>query len=378
MAGPPTEDTGGHRADTLDVAALCKERGWNWSRLARELRRVAKIAGITLPSDDSLRRRFRGWANSGRQPDEMYTMLLRQAFGLVQTHPVEHPGDFLGRIDRGFSIDKETVAALEAQTDGMRLLDRRLGAHRLLSQSEMHARTIADLVQWSPEGHIRRDLAAAGAEAAALAGWQALDLGQLKAAWNLHTLARGLAGESGYPSIIAHVFAQQAYALLDAGRAAQAAAQFEAARAAAGTSVPGVVRAWLITAEAEARAANGERGTTLKLLDRADRYLSDDAVPGIFLDPAHLARWRGHCLARLGHEEAVTTLTSALEQLDPEFNRAAAGLHTDLAIAHDARGDRDGRHHHAEMANSLSSSTGSTRQRLRIQALLDAEGEQVK
>jgi len=345
------------------------------------MRRVAASDRWELPSDESLRRMIRQWANGSRRPSSDYAALLARVFGIVQVQiGPEATDEFLELLDRGDSAaDEGLVLALEAQTQSLRVLDRRLGARRLLGQAEAHARNVADLVQWSPFGQVRDALAAAGAEAAALAGWQALDLGRPKASWSLHQQARALAQESADPSVIAHVTAQQAYALLDAGRATRAVAQFERARESAGSRIPGVVRAWLAAAEAEARAATGDHPGTARLLAEAERSLSSDEVPFIFLDAAHLARWRGHCLARLGDSEAVSTLSDALEVLDPEFNRAAAGLHADLATAHAVNGALDAARHHAQMAARLSSTTGSERQRARVrQLLVDSEREQME
>ncbi|MGL5851346.1 MAG: hypothetical protein ACRCZD_11250 [Phycicoccus sp.] len=68
---------------------------------------------------------------------------------------------------------------------------------------------LAALEALKPLGRMRSELAAAGAEAVALAGWQALDLGRPRASWRLHAEACSLAYESGDLSVIAHVTAQQ-------------------------------------------------------------------------------------------------------------------------------------------------------------------------
>ncbi|MFV2198547.1 hypothetical protein [Nocardiopsis sp. LOL_012] len=49
-------------------------------------------------------------------------------------------------------------------------------------------------------------------------------------------------------------------------------------------------------------------------------------------DHIRLPRWRGHCLARLGHGEAIEDLTRALDDIAPlGLGRAEAGLRTDTA-----------------------------------------------
>lgn len=375
------EDSGGLQGDSIDVAGLCAAHGWTRARLIKALRNVAALEGRELPSDDSLKRMIRLWVNGTRRPSEDYAGLLARAFGISQVQAgIESTEDFFDLMERADStVDADLVTALEAQTQSLRELDRRLGAHRLLAQAEGHARNAADLVQWAPLGKIRRQLAATGAEAAALAGWQALDLGRPKTAWKLHALGRALAQESDDASVIAHVTAQQAYALLDVGRAEQSVSHVVAARAAAGTTVPGVVRAWLAAAEAETRAATGDSAGAVRMLDHAeDLHSSDTHLPFIFLDAAHLARWRGHCLARLGHPDAMPVLSHALDVLDPGFHRAAAGLHADLATAHRLSGDYDASCHHARLAVRLSDRTGSHRQRARVTALLHPESKEVE
>ncbi|CAM3574076.1 hypothetical protein GCM10007368_16650 [Isoptericola cucumis] len=344
------------------------------------MRRAAATDGAKLPGDDSLKRMIRLWINGERRPSDEYAALLARTFGVVQVHTGGDSTDgFLDLLARAeSSVDAELVDRFEAQTQSLRVLDRRLGARRLLGQAEAHAQNVADLVQWAEFGAVREGMAATGAEAAALAGWLALDLGKASDSWRLHNLARALAVEAGDTAVVAHVTAQQAYALLDAGRTSRAVKQFEAARQMAGTRVPGVVRSWLFAAEAEAHAAAGDTSTTLDLLDRATAALDDDDVPFVVLDSAHLARWRGSCLARLGHPEAIQVLNDALNRLDPDFNRAAAGLHADLATAYTVARQPDAARHHAQDAAKLSAATGSNRQRSRILALLGAEREQVQ
>ncbi len=89
----------------------------------------------------------------------------------------------------------------------------------------------------------------------------------------------------------------------------------------------------------------------------------------IFLNGAHLARWRGNVLALLGDDEAVTSLYGALEVVDPSFVRAQAGLHVDLVQAHLARAEYDDANTHLRQARLLASRTGSVRQRRRVDLL---------
>ena len=365
----------------LDIGGLCKARGWSRPRLAHELRVLARREGTTLPGDESLVRMIRLWDNGSRVPSDAYARLLQRALRVTQVEDsCEDDAELVRRLDRvGTAVDSDLIQALDGHTESLRRLDRRIGAEQLLGQSEVHVRTVTDLVAFATLGKRRQALAAIGAEAAALAGWQALDLGRPKRSWSLHQQARALALEASDVGVLAHVTAQQAYALIDVGRPSEAAEQMAAARHAAGSGMPDVVNAWLAAAEAEARAACRERGSALRLLDEAEGKLSagGDPVPFIFLDAGHLARWRGHCLARVGDERAVRELTAALEMIDPSFSRAAAALHADLAMAYLSAGERRQAHQHATEARRLSLATSSARQNRRVSPLLDAESQKM-
>ncbi len=271
------------------------------------------------------------------------------------------------------SLDSGLVALLEGQTQTLRTLDRRLGAGRLLAQTESHLEQMSDLLAYAAEGPQRRALASAAAEAAALAGWQALDLGRPDRAWSLHETAKSAARDSEDASVLAHVTAQQAYALLDIGRTAEARDQIQRTRRAAAGRVPAVMSAWLSAADAEAASADGAPSDAHDALDDADAALEagdGTVLPFLFLDANHLARWRGSCLAQLGNEEALESLQSALELHDPTFTRAHAGLHCDLATAYLVRGEMDGVRRHTAEASTLADATTSVRQRRRLERLL--------
>jgi hypothetical protein len=176
---------------------------------------------------------------------------------------------------------------------------------------------------------------------------------------------------------LAHAMGEQAYVLCDAGRPALAVELVGDAQRALGRSGSPRLRAWLHAAEAEVCAHAGMVDDCKRALDAAT-----DAIPpgpedrdpdmlSIFLNGAHLTRWRGNVLGLLGDDEAVTSLYGALEVMDPTFVRAKAGLHADLAQAHLARSEYDDAHTHLRQARLLASRTGSVRQRRRIDLLTE-------
>ncbi|MBI1759325.1 MAG: hypothetical protein HYR62_08890 [Actinobacteria bacterium] len=379
-----------------DIAALCHEKGWARTRLVHELRVVARQRNLgQLPEDASLKRMVRQWVSGERGLSHFYADLLTTVFGVpfavgrpsdrAATSSGDRPDQSLGgelaaRIASTASVvDDGLVELLETQTDSFRALDRRLGAGYLLPQTSAHVGQITDLLKHALPGGCRESLAAAGAEAAALAGWQALDLGDPDRAWLLHETGKAAARESANDAVLAHVTAQQAYVLLDLDLAGDALAVMRYARETAGTRVPPVLRAWLWAAEAESLAAVGDDHAARSALDQAAQLLPADpgeqSLPYVFLDQTHLSRWRGHCLARLGATEAIDDLAGAIDRHDPTFARAAAGLHCDLALAYSQRGDHGPARAEAATAQRLAAQLASTRQQRRISRLLTSGEE---
>ncbi|MEV2274513.1 helix-turn-helix transcriptional regulator [Nocardiopsis sp. NPDC049922] len=273
------------------------------------------------------------------------------------------------------SIDHALIRLFEAQTQNLRLIDRKLGAHYLLAQSQAHVQQMHDLLHHSIPGSVRRGLARALAEAASLTGWQALDAGRVATSWRYYEIAKAAARESEDPVVLAHVSAEQTYVLLDTGREGDALAILRSAHSARKESLPALLRSWLWAAEGEVRASLGQELESQRSLERAFLVLpqqpNDPSLPFLMLDHTHLLRWRGHCLARLGHGEAIEDLTRALDDIAPlELGRAEAGLRTDLALAYSAHGDLTQARRQARRAAELSERSGSVRQRARLARLL--------
>jgi hypothetical protein len=61
-------------------------------------------------------------------------------------------------------------------------------------------------------------------------------------------------------------------------------------------------------------------------------------------DHVHLARWRGHALARIGEAEAIDVLSSPIGRLDSTLTRVEAGLRVDLVTAFVAIGEHEQAH----------------------------------
>lgn len=146
-----------------DVDALCRQRGWSRTRLVHEMRTVARQQRLgELPAEDSLKRMIRMWANGSRGLSEFHAGLLTSVFGIPfaignqEPPPPSAAGDedqaaeVKARVERSRArVDTGLVELLEMQTDGLRSLDRRLGAVQLLAQSTAHVEQITSLLRYS-------------------------------------------------------------------------------------------------------------------------------------------------------------------------------------------------------------------------------------
>ncbi|MGQ0717524.1 MAG: hypothetical protein ACT4NP_09460 [Pseudonocardiales bacterium] len=276
-------------------------------------------------------------------------------------------------LDTARRVDSSTIELLHQQLDAIRRLDRKLGA--VVVRDELNAKIcqVQRLTTHSLAPGSREPLAALLSEMHTLAGWQALDLGDLAQAWQHYEQSRSAAAQSDSIPHESHAAAEQAFVLIDAVATGDAVDLLDGARRRADATSPRVLRSWLAAAHGEALAAHGDRTASLRAFDQAAELLPSDVSderPYVALDTVHLARWRGHALARFGDPHAITVLTDALNRLHPSFVRAETALRVDLATALAASGDRDEARDHTDHAAQLATQIGSARQRRRIAILL--------
>jgi transcriptional regulator with XRE-family HTH domain len=362
-------------------------RGLKQSHVIAELTRRAEIAGFPIASPSSLQILLSNFENGKRSVNEPYRTLFRAIYGMTddelfapvdttETDPelAEYTA-LAGRIISASKVDKATAEMLAHQTDYLRTMDCRLGAAALVDQMNGHLATVQEALSHAILPSVRRPLASVLADAAALAAWQALDVGAVNRAWQHHETARYAALEAQDPVLLAHAMAQQAFVLVDVGEIDSAAELVHEALREAGTSVPSRFEAWLYAAEAEVLAAAKNVSRSLRGFDKASKFLPagpeavDPDLPFIVLNTAHLARWRGNALARLGDETAIGQLHAALSGAGVVSTRAAASLHCDLAHAYLIHGDRDQAKKFAAEGRRLAKQAGSVRQKQRLQRL---------
>ncbi|MET8249362.1 XRE family transcriptional regulator [Streptomyces sp. NPDC005202] len=327
------------------------------------------------------------WENGKRTISDRYAEILRRLLGVTDaelkgsTDVVAMPvadgyDELLSRIDSASSVSESMVKAFNDQTELLRTMDRQLGASGLVDQMTGHLARLEDALNFAVLPGARRPVALALAGASTLAAWQAIDTGAVERAWRHYELAKRAARDAEAPMYLAHAMAEQAYVLCEAGRPALGVELVRDAQRTLGRGGSPRLRAWLYAAEAEMCAhVPGMADDCRRALDASMASIppgSEDRDPdmlSIFLNGAHLTRWRGNVLALLGDDDAVTSLYDALAVADPTFVRAQAGLHADLAHAHLARAEYDDANTHLRQARLLASRTGSVRQRRRVEML---------
>ncbi|TQE31447.1 XRE family transcriptional regulator [Streptomyces ipomoeae] len=326
------------------------------------------------------------WENGRRPISDRYAAVLRNLLGVTDVELRGAPqkstiptadgyDDLLSRIDSASSVSASMVQAFNSQTELLRTMDRERGAAGLVDQMTGHLTALEDALNFAVLPSARRPVALALAGASTLAAWQAIDSGAVERAWRHYELAKRAARDAEAPMYLAHAMAEQAYVLCDAGRPALGVDLVRDAQRTVGQSASPRLRAWLHAAEAELCAHAGMADDCKRALEAATEAIPpgpedrDPDMLSIFLNGAHLARWRGNVLGLLGDDEAVTSLYGALEVMDPTFVRAKAGLHTDLAQAHLSRAEYDDANTHLRQARLLASRTGSVRQRRRVDLL---------
>jgi transcriptional regulator with XRE-family HTH domain len=355
--------------------------GWSQERVIRELRKRARLSGEDLGSAASLKTQVSRHENGQVEPGPEWRRLYRLVYGCTdvelgfgvaeETDPRE---ELAARLAAAQGLSASDVRIMRQQVDQIRTLDRQLGAPAVLEQLRALMTTMREFLACSLRPGVREGLAAALADAAALAGWQALDVGSISKAWDHFETAKVAARESLSPALLAHAMGEQAFALLDLGEGAEAVDLVRAARALVDHGGPRLLTAWLHAAEAEAHSVSGNDMDCRQALDAAAVALpadmADPALPFIFLSESHLARWRGNCLARLGDASGIEDSLAALTGMDASFTRAEAGLRCDLAQAMTIRGELDEALIHARLARQLAIRVGSVRHRRRVERLV--------
>ncbi len=357
------------------LRAARRERGWSQSGAARELAALGRARGAPTASLASLKTQLSRWENGHATPEPLYRELLAELYGnaALAVAPVpEPPADAAERL-RGLlaeadAVGEDALALLRAQLEASRRLDDRLGAAGAGAAVRAQVEQLARLLTHTPAPARRRAVAAVLAEAALLAGWQALDQGLLDESYARHEQARNAAHEAPAPALLGQALAGQSAVLSELGFPGPALAVLEAAPA----DGPGA--AWAATARGAARAAAGDAAESQDAFAAAERAIrAAPSVPdlvqrGWALDYDGLHRRRSAALAPHGDADALAGL-QAVATTDRVPVRERAALRADLALALAHRGAVEDAAAHARQARNLAARIGSDRVRRRLDRL---------
>jgi hypothetical protein len=365
-----------------------EDKGWSYTRLIAEMRKVAGRQGKMLPATASLIAMLSRWLNGHERPGVFYREILSSALGLDQAELESGNGQQLavtsvaaGSEDRllGFeyqgNVDSALLDDLDALTDAYRRMDRRLGAVGLFEDLNRHLQRVTAFRHAPMTGANRQRLASVAGDVATLMGWQSLDTGRTASAWKYFRRAADAAREAENPALQAFAMAEAAYIPLLAGNHRAALPLLLEARDLAAPVGSPALRAWLCGAEAEAHAVADNADACLRALDCAEATL-DGAQPDetprwvAHFDRSHLVRWQGQCLVQLARPAAAQpVLQEAVRSVDLSFVRARASMLVDLAASFLQQGEIEEGCRIATQALTLARSTRSARCEQRIVVL---------
>ncbi len=233
------------------------------------------------------------------------------------------------------------AAALRLSTSAYRRLDGSTPSRDLSEAVKGHIRLIQTITATASSHGDRTRLAAVGSEAASLAGWLAWDMGDNGSARAWYGAAEKAARSAGDPLLTAYQMGSLAQFEAHAGNATQALNQCRKARRVLGDRCPPIADAWLLSVEALAHAAAGNRRGADKALTAsraAAEVLPTEPPPWPWVftfNPDKVAACRVTCGARLGLPQWVL---SAVEALATGHAKQRALLVLDIAAGHLAGG----------------------------------------
>ncbi|QWC86586.1 helix-turn-helix domain-containing protein [Nocardioidaceae bacterium] len=358
------------------------QHGWSQTQLITELTKAGARKGTKLPSRETLKSRVSRWENGRAVPDDFYRSLLREVLGRDDVE--------LGFVDAGITTrlgaedelknrlslervpDPELLSLLAGQTEAIRRMDRQYGAGQLLEQMRGHVAHLEDLVHFAAFDAVRAAYARLLADAAALAAWQALDLGGLQQSYRLYETANRAASAAGDRELHAFVRMEMAHVLADLGYLDDAAQLAHDVWGTFKNDVGGALRCWLVSAVGEMLAHAGkatEARSALALAERLSPALDGDRPTYLVFNDVHLHRWTGHSLAMMGDVAADSLLRQARSDMDKTFTRAAVSLGVDLAQCALLTGDRERADIELRDAEASAHKIGSLRQLGRVATL---------
>ena len=365
-------------------------RGWGQKGLALKLRVSSKDFGMDIPELSAVVMTISNWESGRNNPSDEYQMLLIAVLGerpipvleseayekllvLPDVESLANSGVLLAELEQAFSLEPYDLDQLVGATEELRLLDRRGNMPDTIATMERHINSLERLFNASAKPLACLSLAGTLADAAAIAGWAALDRGQPRNSWRQFGVAMNAALFVGNRSLGAFASAQRAYVLIDQGKFDWAQELVADVLQRDGRYVPSELAAWLYGAQAEAAAVNGNVDLCKRSLDlgraRLSYRSSSDECPYVVLDELHFERWAGSCLAKLGDREAIGSLERVRDEMHPDFARALGGVLVDLTQAYVVQREIDAAVNVFASACHVTGGVGSIRQLNRLRKL---------
>lgn len=347
------------------------ERGWSQARAGAELRALALGHGGPDASAASLKTQLSRWENGHAVPEPEYRALLAELYarapdelGLLPAGEQEGPSGperLRASLAAAAATDVGVVELWSEQLAVVRRLDDELGAAGAGGSVQALVDQLEHTLCHALTARRRAPVAEVLAEAAVLAGHQALDRGDPERAWRHHVTAGAAAREALSATAAARALAGQAAVLRDVGSNGAAVELLEQGDLRGSSSA----LARLAAARGVAHAAAGDAPAARRALDDAEHVLSTrfDLVrrhDESDIELADLHRWRGHALVTLHDPAAVTPLEDALAA-GPRSVRHRAALHADLALAFTDLDRGAEASEHARTARRLATRIGSLR-----------------
>ncbi|MFB6552168.1 helix-turn-helix domain-containing protein [Streptomyces sp. NPDC056405] len=234
------------------------------------------------------------------------------------------------------------AAVLRLSTSAYRRLDGSTPSRDLSEAVKSHLRLIQSITGTATGDGDRNRLAAVGSEAASLAGWLAWDMSDNGSARAWYGSAVKAARSSGDPLLAAYQMGSLAQFEAHAGNGTEALSLARRARRVLGDRRPPVAEAWLLSVDALAHAADGDRRSADRALTAsrsAAEALPEDPPPWPWVftfGPEKVTACRVSCGARLGLADWV--LSGDVEALAAGHAKQRALLVLDIAAGHLAGG----------------------------------------
>ncbi|MFE4663922.1 helix-turn-helix transcriptional regulator [Streptomyces sp. NPDC056716] len=276
-----------------NIRRLREERGWSQARLAREVCRVARVAGEPVGRQEVSR-----WETGKRMPRE-WLPSLGAALGvtvdtLTAPHkPAEPPlptlADFLPEEDplspregnKGRRVGMGTVDELQQRVHGLRLADDVLAGGDLIRPALRDLRRAVKLYRESTHtGEVGRQLLRQIGELAQISGWIASDAGRHEEAERIYRLGISAARQAEDHTLAGNLAGSLAYQMSNTGRESEGLILAQAAFRDARAEAPPKARALYLdrVAWAHTKAGGAENGQqAMRSLGEAGQALSEDS-----------------------------------------------------------------------------------------------------